>query len=171
MNKRIKKKSLTRKIGFTVPQLRVIKGLMSPDKFIEFKKNWYWWDYAYIVDLIYYTQESSPLTLEQLGDLEDSLDAVNDVTGKMSVHEINNILWANSQPYYDLVSKLDRNSAYLYGVILKYTARAYNVHGVAYEAGKTAKELRKASRMLKDYQLDAYINYAQEGFRLNSWWD
>lgn len=171
MNKRIKNKINKRDKGLTAPQIKIIKGLMSPSKFKKFMNDWYWWDYAYIVDLIYYTQENSTVTLKQLSGLEDSLDGVDYINPKMSVHEINNLLWEKSQPYYDLVSKLDRKSAYLYGVILKYTARAYNVHGVSYDAGKTAKELIKASEMLKGNQLDAYINYAQENLRLNSWWD
>lgn len=171
LNKRISKKHLTREIGFTKPQLKVIKGLMNTDKFKEFKKNWYWWDYGYIVDLLYYTQDDNQVTLEQLGELEDSLNGVGYVKPGMSIHEIENVLWEKSQPYYDLVSQLNRKSAYLYGIILKYMARAYNAHGVAEEAHKTAKELIKAGNMLENYQLDAYINYAQEGFRLNGWWD
>ena len=58
LNRRIRNKKAKHQTGLTKPQLKRIRSLMGQNKYHEFINNWNWWDSAYIMDLLYYVDET-----------------------------------------------------------------------------------------------------------------
>lgn len=172
LNKRITKKKASRSNGLTKPQLNRIRQLMPSEKYKQFTTKWFWWDYAYIIDLLYYVDpDKGKGFLAKLDDIEDEFDGIGHINPSDSVETIKYKLYKLQKPYFDLVRGLTPSQAYLYGLILECCARAYNAHGAAVDSPKVAKELIKASGLLKHNKVDEYINYASEDSRLQGWWD
>ena len=172
LNKRIKNKKAKHQTGLTKPQLKRIRSLMSPNKYHEFINNWHWWDSCYIMDLLYYVDDSKDREfLSRLGELEDDFDGVFIINPSDDEHTMLNKLWEVQEPYFELVSNLNASQAYLHGVILECSARAYNAHGHAVDSHRVANEMYKASKMLKDNAVSAYIEYVRENQRFQGWWD
>lgn len=172
LNKRIKNKKAKHQTGLTKPQLKRIRSLMSQNKYHEFTNNWNWWDFAYIMDLLYYVDETKDKAfLSRLEELEDNFDGILIFNSSEDRHTLLNRLWEAQEPYFELVRHLNASQAYLHGVILECVARAYNARGHAVGSHKVANEMYKASKMLKDNAVDAYIEYVRENQRFQGWWD
>lgn len=172
LNRRIKNKKTKHQTGLTKPQLKRIRSLMNQNKYHEFIDNWNWWDFAYIMDLLYYVDETKDKAfLSRLEELEDNFDGILIFNSSEDRYTLLNRLWEAQKPYFELVRHLNASQAYLHGVILECVARAYNAHGHAVDSHQVANEMYKASKMLKDNAVDAYIEYIRENQRFQGWWD
>lgn len=170
-------KKKTKKRFYTKNNEKALEQILSPKKFKEFEENFYWYDWEYLVELIYYVSNKMD-DIQEVIKIGDKIDEANfniapfkKQDGHIDYDALNAAIHKELNLYFNEIKKLSASELFNYGFILNLCATAYNKYGVAVTAHNVAKELQYASKLLMNNKVDEYIAFAKNNNRFMGWWD